>query len=266
MKPFAKSLGLLLLTLLLVACGGAGPSATEAAGADSPAEEASAEPSVPASLCSVQYMPVVEGATWHYEGSSETGPYNWSVLTSEIGDASFTVTQTHNTGGEPLILTQRWTCSEEGATALEYGGGADASLTYSGLNVTLETLQTTGITIPRSIQPGDSWQQTFEIEGTIQSADIESTVQGTITQDYQAIGIESVSTPVGSFDALKLDIFTTFNLQASVMGITVPFNLVSTNTSWLVSDIGWVKTTGSATMEGASGFETTIELQSYNIP
>lgn len=269
MKLFVKWIALALLGLLLVACGGAGEPTPLPDGTLPTAEaevEPSATPEEARSQCSVTYMPVAEGASWNYLGSGETGPFSWSVVTSAVTDTSFTVTQTHDSDGAPLIVTQHWVCSEEGVTALEYGSGADASLTYTGLNATLETLQTTGITLPRNIQPGDSWQQTFQIQGTVTTAELVSEVSGNVTQSYQAISLESVSGPAGSFEALKVEVVTSFDLQMSVMGISVPFSLVSNNTTWLAPNVGWVKSTGSATVDGSTGLETMIDLQSYNIP
>lgn len=266
MKSFGKLFVFLaLFSLLLAACGGDDPTPTPegtlptAVSEESATEEAS-------SLCSVLYAPVSEGASWRYEGASESGPFTWTTQTSAVSDTSFTVTQTHDTTDTPLIVTQHWTCSEEGVTALDYGGGADASLTYTGLNASLETIETTGITIPRQINPGDTWQQSFQIEGTVTTADIVSNMAGTVTQSYLALGLESVSTPAGSFEALKLEVVTTFDLHMDVMGMSVPFSMVSTNTSWLAPNVGWVKSSGNATIEGTAGFENTIDLQSYTIP
>lgn len=268
MKLFGKLFVLLaLMSVLLVACGGETPSPVAA---DVAEEEAAASPEATAtesaSLCSVPYMPVSEGATWNYQGTGETGPFSWTTTTTNVSEAGFTVTQTHDTDGEPLIVTQQWSCDEEGVIALEFGGGADASLSYTGLNATMETLQTTGLTMPRDVKPGDSWQQEFQIQGTVTTADIVSDVTGKVAQSYQATGIESISTPTGSYDALKVEVTTTFDLQMTLMGITVPFNMVSTNTTWLAQNVGWVKTTGSAMIDGTTGFENTIDLQSYNIP
>lgn len=267
MKLFGKLIVLLaLMSLLLVACGGETPSPV---GVDTAEEEpavAEATATESASLCSLVYMPVSEGATWSYEGTGETGPFSWTTTASNVSDTGFTVTQTHDTGDAPLIVTQQWSCSNEGVIALEYGGGADASLSYTGLNATLETLQTTGITMPRDIKPGDNWEQNFQIQGTVTTAEIVSDVAGSVTQTYQAIAIESVSTPAGAYDALKVEIVTTFDLQMTLMGISVPFNMVSTNTTWFAQNVGWVKSTGSAMIDGATGFENTIDLQSYSIP
>lgn len=268
MKLFGKLFVLLaLMSVLLVACGGETPSPVAA---DVAEEEAAVSPEATAtenaSLCSLVYMPVSEGATWNYEGTGETGPFSWTTTASNVSDTGFTVTQTHDTGGEALIVTQEWSCTAEGVVALEYGGGVDASLSYTGLNATMETLQTTGITMPRDTKPGDAWEQSFQLQGTVTTAEIVSDVAGSVTQAYQAIAIENVSTPAGAFDALKVEVVTTFDLQMTLMGITVPFNMVSTNTTWFAQNVGWVKSTGSAVIDGTTGFENTIDLQSYNIP
>ncbi|MCW5874251.1 MAG: hypothetical protein KIS88_06355 [Anaerolineales bacterium] len=270
MKLFGKLFVFLaLMSLLLAACGGGDPTpegtlSTPEVEATTASEEAAEVES--GSLCSVPYMPVSEGASWSYQGTGETGPFSWTTTASNVSDTGFTVTQTHDTGGEPLIVTQQWSCADEGVIALEYGGGADASLSYTGLNATLETLQTTGITMPRDTAPGDNWQQSFQLQGTVTTADIVSDVAGSVTQAYQAMAIESVSTPAGVYDALKVEVVTTFDLQMTLMGITVPFSMVSTNTTWFAHNVGWVKSTGNAEIDGAAGFENTIELQSYSIP
>jgi len=74
-----------------------------------------------------------------------------------------------------------------------------------------------------------------------------------------------VTVPAGTFDALKIQIDTTLNINVSVQGISVPVKFSGSYSYWFVKDVGWVKASGTGSMAGTS-FNETIELQSYNIP
>lgn len=250
---------LLTLALLLAACGGGGDA--------TPTEESggSGGGSTGVGVCANDYYPVVNGATWTYGGTGSSGDFTWTSTITDVSGSSFTLTNQFT----DVTATQQWSCADEGIVALQYGGGPEATLnTTSGLSGAFETIDITGVSFPTHISAGDTWTQTYTIHGDMNVTEGQSaTADGTVTQEYTAVGIESVTVPAGTFEAMKLEVSLHFDMQVSMgAGVTLPlaFDLQSTN--WLVPGVGWVKSDTPTTAEGGEVSVSTSELQSYNIP
>lgn len=264
MKKFAQYLGILMIMALLAACGGSGSPAAPAdpgsgssgSGSTTPTEEAAAPAEPAGSVCPNDYYPIVDGASWSFAGSSDFGPVNWTTTINGVSSSGFSMTQSF----PDLTTQQQWSCDPEGIQALDYGGGPSASLQASGgTTAVYETTGVTGVTFPTHIAAGDTWSQTFNIDGVLTTGDgEESTASGTISQSYSAIGTETVSVPAGSFEAMKIQVDTSFDLTVVVQGITAPVSSGFSETVWLVEGVGWVRSVGE--------YGTTVELQSYSIP
>lgn len=246
---------LLVIGLVLAACGGSGDSPTPGSGGGGAS----------AGLCSNDFYPVVVGATWTYSGNGPTGAFTWTSTITDVSGSGFTVTNQF----DELTATQQWSCTAEGLAALAYGGGPEATISTSGVNGTFETTDTAGVTFPVHISAGDTWTQTFTIHGDmgLTGAGQAATADGTVTQGYTAIGMESVTVPAGTFNAMKIEAVLHFDLQVVLEGgITAPmaFDLVTTN--WWVPGVGWVKS-DSATSGDAGGIGSgSSELVSFSIP
>jgi hypothetical protein len=74
-----------------------------------------------------------------------------------------------------------------------------------------------------------------------------------------------VTVPAGTFEALKVEVDVTLNIDASYEGITLPVSFTGKYTYWFAPNVGWVKSTGTGNVLGSS-FTDTTELQSYNLP
>jgi hypothetical protein len=83
--------------------------------------------------------------------------------------------------------------------------------------------------------------------------------------NFSAIGNESVTVPAGTFDALKVTVNVTLNVDATYEGITLPVSFSGDYTYWFAPNVGWVKASGTGNVLGSS-FSDTTELQSYSIP
>ncbi len=251
---------LLAAAMLLAACGGGG--------GGTPTAESGATPSggggTGAGLCANDFFPVVNGATWTYGGTGPSGDFSWTSTITDVSGSNFTLTNQFTN----LTATQQWSCTSEGLAALQYGSGPEAMLSASGINGTFETTDTTGVTFPAHISAGDTWTQTFTIHGDMNIASGQTaTADGTVTQDYTAVGTESVTVPAGTFEAMKLEVNLHMALQIVMgEGVTVPVNVDTQTTNWWVAGIGWVKSLATASVDGGDAIDTTTELQSYNIP
>lgn len=266
-----KLLGLLTILMFIMACSLAGGGATqtpeEASAPESTDQPAATEepsptpentPVAEASLCDNPYYPVREGSTWNYASTNTIADdYSFTDTITSILDDGFTLT----TKFKSLTRIQEWTCTPAGIVAVELGGG----LTAQSINLKIETQNASGVTYPKEINAGDTWQQALDFTGTMDIAGQEGEATGTTQSDFTAIGTESVTVPAGTFDAMKVGIETTININVNLSGITVPVTFTGTTTSWYVKDTGWVKSVSEGSFAGQSYTET-VELQSYNIP
>lgn len=227
---------------------------------DTPEVEAPTEASSGGSgACANPYYPVIEGATWTYTVTGGLfGPFSYTDMVTAVGAGGFTLTSEF----PELTRTQEWACGPEGLAGLEYG----ASISAPETSAQFETTSTSGVTLPASIAAGDEWTQSFEIQGEQVLPNGETaTSQGTVTFASQAAGVEEVTVPAGTFQAMRVDSTVTFDLTAQVGDVSAPVSLESTSSSWFAPEIGLVKTVGTDTMfsEGAT---VTLELVSYSIP
>ena len=249
-------IGMLTFAFVLTACGGGG------GGGGSATSTPLAHTGT--GLCANDYFPVVEGATWTYAGTGPEGDVTWVSTVTDATSEGFTLTNQF----DELTAIQQWGCNADGIAALNYGGGPEASLTTNGLTGTFETTNQTGTTFPRHINVGDTWTQTFTIHGEITITEGTTAIaDGTVTQNYSAIGMESVSVPAGTFNALKLEINIQFALQIDMgLGTAIPLSFESSGTNWIVQNVGWVKQDSTTIIEGGDAIASSTELQSYSIP
>lgn len=214
-------------------------------------------PTETASACDNPYMPVVAGATWKYRLTGPTSDiFTHTVLSVE--DDGFTEQDVFGVG---VTRQGKWACQDGDLTALNPPSGSSGTVQAEGVQVNLETKEVTGITLPATINPGDTWSQTLTLEGTEKINGQEYPARNELTSDCTAIGVESVTMEAGTFDAMKVECQTVMNLTITIGGndMNTPLNLAGTN--WYVEDVGLVKnvTTGM-------GLDSTTELVSYNIP
>ena len=246
--------GLFILAFLLAACGGTPTPA--------PGEPTVAPTAASSGLCANDFFPVVDGATWTYASSGSAADVSWTSTITDVSDSNFTMTNQFDT----LTATQQWSCTADGLAALQYGSGPEATLLATGVTGSFETTGTSGVTFPTHLSAGDTWSQSFNIHGDMNIAEGQTaTADGMVTQNYTAVGSEDVSVPAGDFSAMKVETSINFDMQITVNGLTVPFNIKSTETNWWAPGTGWVKSVSTYSIEGSSSSSTT-ELQSFSIP
>lgn len=214
------------------------------------------------SLCTNTYFPVREGATWSYQSTGNpTGNYNFTDTITSVRDDGFTLTSDF----DGLTRIQEWACQPEGLVALQLGGPTAATLSSQEMLLTLEPKNVTGVTFPTAIAAEDQWQHTLEFEGQMEIAGQSGSAEGTTQTNFRATGMESVSVPAGTFDAMKIQMESVFSVTVNYQGLNVPVAFTATYMYWFAPNVGWVKAVGNGEIAGQS-FTETIELQSYNIP
>ena len=273
-KSAFRMISLLLLMIFITACSSADATptavsslptsiATEApAITEPPISSGGGMPVAGAGQCANAYYPVREGSTWTYQSTGgPVGGYGFTDTITSVRDDGFTLTSQFG----DLTRTQEWGCRPEGLVALQLGGTSAATLNSQDMQLNLEVNNVSGVTFPSTIAPGDQWQHNLEFTGKMMIADQEAEATGNAQSSFTAIGIESVTVPAGSFEAMKIQIDTTLNINATFQGVSVPVTISGPYNYWFVQGVGWVKASGTGNVGGES-FTETIELQAYNIP
>lgn len=246
----------LILSMLACSLGaGAGPTETveEIPTLDSPPVT-----SAPATGgCTNPYLPVIVGAAWTYQLSGYTSDtYTHTILSA---DADGFIEQDAFASG--VTRQAEWRCENGNLIALNPPSGNSANVAAEGVETDFETTALEGITIPAVINAGDTWSQSLTLEGT-------QTINGTVipaknqlTHTCTAIGIESVTVPAGTFDAMRVDCNTNMDITMTMNGtdIQAPISLAGTN--WFAPDVGLVK---SATT--GSDLDSVSELVTFTLP
>ena len=265
----------IFIALTISSCGGATeeiePTATSIStlaedgsdSADPASDEAAADIVMVTGECANPYFPVVLDANWTYAASgSELEPYSFTSTVSEVFPDSFTLTHHF----DDLALTQQWECKPEGLAALELGGGAAASLVTGDVDLKLETSNINGVTFPSAVSVGDVWTHSMDVSGEIELGEgMFGTMEGQATTNFQAVGMESVEVPAGSFEALRVATEFILDMTVTVDGASIPVVFTSTGSSWHVPNTGWVKQTSETTVFDVPTTDT-IELKAYSIP
>ena len=251
-------IGVLLFTL---ACNLASAPESGVTAVPAPTEataQATAAPDLPASdACNNPYLPIVEGATWSY---NLAGPipdtYVHSILSVEAD--GFTEQDVFGTG---VTRQGKWKCEEGNLIALTPSGGGSANVETEGVTVDFQTTSLEGITLPASINPGNTWTQSLLLEGTQTINDETFPASNQTTQVCTATGLESVTVPAGTFDAMWVDCQITMNLSLGMSDPPTQMTLDLSNSNWYATNIGLVKTVSTG-----EGLDSVIELVSYSIP
>lgn len=261
-------LSLVLAALVALACNlgvPAPPAETPVAEQSAPTEAA---PSAPASsagggLCDNPLMPVKLGASWTYSHSgSPSGDFTFTDTITDVRADGFTLTAQF----DGLTRTQEWACEPNGLKALQLGGGPAGSVTTNDMTAQFQTLEVSGVSIPKTVAPGMQWEYFLKMAGvTAMPGDANAKSEGTFSMSMREAGSERVTVPAGTFEAIKIEYTNTVKIVAEFQGMQVPFELSDNGLSWYVPGVGFVKSIGNSSA-GGEAFTFTMELLSYTIP
>lgn len=214
-------------------------------------------------ICENVYYPVHQGSMWFYKSTgSSYGDYEFTDTITSVRTDGYTLTSKY---GE-LTRTQEWACKPEGLVALQLGGGPAGSVNTSGAQLDIKTQNASGVTYPKEMTPGSTWQHTLDYTGTMDIAGETAQVTGSAISIFTAVGNENITIPSGTFDAIKIQVESTINITSTFQGVIVPPVTVSgSSTSWFAEGVGWIKSVSTSDFGGTLDTET-IELQAYNIP
>jgi hypothetical protein len=238
-----------LSLILLAACQSTQPTqsaeaqvGTTAPSAQAPNNQASGD------LCANPYVPAVEGATWTYNFHSDQVDVTQVDTVTDVGSDAFLVETTRSDGFDYVIT---WTCTPEGLLWLQTDGGMFSAIFQgAGQTQNWETVSYSGVSVPKNGQAGDTWASDQQISVT----DSTGTRNFDIAMNFHAVGLESVTVPAGTFNAMKVE-FTMAWTGGDGLDMTYQI------TDWFVENVGMVKSLAQAEVGSYSQ-----ELTSYSIP
>lgn len=191
--------------------------------------------------CGNLYYPVASGASWTYQISNgQTATHSMEVT----GEDAFTLT----IQSADSTATMDGFCDSGDITLLETGG-ISAIFTTQDSQAVVSTTNMDGVTLPYIIQVGDDWSQTVEIKADGASTTYTALIETTNT----AAGLETVSVPAGTFEAMRIEQSST----ATIFGSTMEFK----STVWFAAGVGSIKA-----VHYAAENTITTELTAYSIP
>lgn len=209
--------------------------------------------------CTNRYIPVVLNTRWTYQSTgSPRGEHTLTETISDVRADGFTVTTDYGSATKMVD----WSCMPDGLRVFGSGNNPAQGLSVGSdqwqLDVSIKSAS--GVTLLAKANPGDSWTERYEFESTGELAGSTVVSSGVATSSYEFLGEESITTPAGTFQAIKIRSSTKEDIQTTTGGSAVNSSNEYQTILWFVEGIGRVKseTTGSYT--------ETIELQSYSIP
>ena len=210
-----------------------------------------------AGACANPYMPVVMGATWNYKLTGPTpDTFTKSIISVEV--SSFTDQDAFGSG---VTRQGKWNCENGNLTALNPSSGDSATVTTEGVSLDFETTAMSGLTLPATINAGDTWEQTLTLEGTETINETVMPAKNQVANTCKAVGIESVTVEAGTFDAMKVECITVMNIEIVLNDTPIQNAMTINGTNWYAEKVGLVKTISLGT-----GFDSATELISYSIP
>jgi hypothetical protein len=248
-----------LLSVFVVLACGLVPSAPVETAAPVVEPTASMEPAASVDGCANPYYPAVPNASRVYKSSgTPKGEYTITETTTEVRADGFTVMTDYGTN----VKSIEWSCDSEGLRVYSTGNekmqGLEVDSDQFQLEVTIKN--PSGVTLPAKIETGDSWIQSFDFDSTGTISGNTTTGTGTSISTYEAQGVESITTPAGTFQAMKIQSETEEDIQATFNGLAANSSNAYQTIYWFVEGVGLVRS------ETTGGYTETLELQSYNIP
>ncbi len=210
-------------------------------------------PAVSETACDHPYLPMRSGSSWSY--ATPDGTMTWSISGASGSDASGAATM--EIAMPEVSMTVHWSCSSAGIVSYDFG-----NLTAAGLGdvANLDVVDSSGAFLPAAdlLAPGYSWPSNYTVVMHVSQEGFAMDWTMAVSETWTATGIESITVPAGTFEALRVD----GNESVSMTGMGQDVNVTVSMTYWYAKGVGVVRYT-SSTSEGTSSGG---ELTSYTVP
>ena len=257
-KPIVFAISMLILSVLACNMGQPAPEATEAPQGNEAQAISTEAPAgnESAAACANPYIPIVVGATWNYNLTGSV-PDTFTRSIVSINEDGFIDQDAFGTG---VTRQSKWACDNGALTALD-PGGSTSNVTSENVSVDFQTTSASGVTLPATLNPGDTWSQAVTLEGTETINGETVPAKNEFTNTCTVAGRESITVVAGTFDAIRVDCNTTMNITITMNGSPISQPISFTATNWYAEKVGLLKT-----VTAGNGLDSTVELTSYSIP
>jgi hypothetical protein len=204
-------------------------------------------------------IPIKAGATWNYAlTGSISDTFTRSIVS--VDSSGFSEKDVFSTG---TVREGKWNCDNGNLITLNPNGGTTASVSFNGASADFQTTSLSGVTLPATVNTGDTWSQSVTIEGVTNVNDISANMKNEFTISCTAGPTESITVQAGTFNAVQITCQTNMNITITMNGSPLPATPLSVNSiTWYAPGVGLIKAVNS----GAESGDSTIELLSYTIP
>jgi len=215
------------------------------------------------SPCFHPYFLVAEGVSRTYNmGEGET-----RQIITDVNADGFTLLTIDSNGEQ---TESNWTCDQNGIAG--YSLDSFFADMLGGFGGAYWDVKVDGTMLPVNVSAGDSWQAVVTITVGIQQSGVDSKNIIVLTTDFTAVGDEQVSTPAGTFTALRIDHQTsgenTLVVEGDGANLTQQLALIEASGSdWYAPCIGKVRAETRSTVTGIADIqhESREELASVSI-
>jgi hypothetical protein len=233
------------------------PEAT-ATSADNNGAEPTVDPNnfIGETACDTLYFPLRQGASWNYSGEGMT--LNWTVVEVSGDQENATVTMVADVGSD-VSIDYHWSCTSEGVVSYDFGVGSFSIAEVEGMgDLQFEVTDASGSFLPPGdLTPGMTWENSYTIQSSFSVEGQSFSSSATSSQTYTAIGLETVTVPAGTFEAMRVD--SVGSVTSTAMGQSFTSDISATY--WFAEGVGLLKTSSSSL-----DVVSILELTSYNIP
>jgi hypothetical protein len=139
-----------------------------------------------------------------------------------------------------LTVENNWICTEEGLRTAEYKN----TITMKQGNFEMDTLKSTGITLPKEWVAGKEWNATYDVRVNIAAGPVTTAADGKVTIDNKLVNLNDTVTANGqTYEAARID--SVISIVISMRGTTTPATKLNVK-NWYAKDIGIVRQEASS--------------------
>lgn len=147
-------------------------------------------------------------------------------------DDSFKETRQFSTGTR---VVTNWKCTDDGLRMAEY-----TNMIYTEDSAfEMETVESSGVTIPKQMDPGDKWQSEYKVRVNLNVGAVTASADGVVTIDHELVSEnENISVAGGGFEASRVD--SVIRISLKMRGRRIPSRQIRISV-WYSPLVGMVK-------------------------
>lgn len=194
--------------------------------------------------CANEYYPVDPSIVKNFDVSGAESE-DYSLTQKDVTEAGFKEERKFTNG---TVVINNWTCEEDGLKGAEFTNQAS----FSKGNFEMETVKSTGVTIPRTMVEGKEWTSVYDVKVRMAAMKMNINADGKVNIQHKVAAVDEPVTVDGKeYKAARID--SRMKITVSVGGRTTETGDIKAS-NWYVKDVGMVKQSTSGTFG-----DTTVE-------